>query len=80
MLRPRVLLGYLRLVWRGWRPRRAREGEDVLQLGGDFVLDGQGRLVFAYRSIEPTDRPSVEMLVQALRGAGQNERSNSEKT
>jgi hypothetical protein len=61
-----VLLGYLRLVWRGWRPRRARQGEDVLQLGGDFILDKEGRLAYAYRSADPTVRPAVAVLLQAV--------------
>jgi peroxiredoxin len=69
VLRPGVVLRYLRLIFRGWRPRQAEEGEDVLQLGGDFVLDGQGRLACAYRSAEPTDRPAVEALLQAVRQA-----------
>jgi peroxiredoxin len=68
--RPRVLLGYLRLIFRGWGLRRPNEGEDVLQLGGDFVLDGRGRVVYAYRSAEPTDRPPIGRLLQALREAG----------
>jgi peroxiredoxin len=42
VLRPGVVLRYVRLIFHGWRPRRAEEGEDVLQLGGDFVLDRQG--------------------------------------
>jgi peroxiredoxin len=69
MLRPRVLLGYLRLALRGWRPQKPKQGEDVLQLGGDFVLDGNGRLVYAYRSAEPTDRPAISALLQAVRQA-----------
>jgi peroxiredoxin len=69
LLRPRVIFSYLRLLFRGWRPRRMVEGEDVLQLGGDFVVDGQGRLVYAYRSAEPTDRPGVEVLLKAVREA-----------
>lgn len=69
ILRPGVVLRYLRLLVRGWRPQRARQGEDVFQLGGDFVLDGEGRLVFAYRSAEPTDRPAVEVLLQAVQQA-----------
>jgi hypothetical protein len=69
MLRPGVVLRYLGLLFRGWRPRRLVAGEDVLQLGGDFVLDGQQRLVFAYRSAEPTDRPDAEELVVAVRNA-----------
>ncbi len=67
VLHPGVVLRYLRFIFRGWRPRQAREGEDVLQLGGDFVLDGEGRLIYAYRSTEPTDRPAVEALLQAVR-------------
>jgi AhpC/TSA antioxidant enzyme len=68
-LRPGVMFGYLRLMFRGVQPQKPTEGEDVLQLGGDFVLDGQGRLVYAYRSAEPTDRPTVAALLQALRQA-----------
>ncbi len=67
MLRPGVIWGYLRLMFRGWRPQAVRPGEDVLQLGGDFILDREGRLVYAYRSAEPTDRPPVAGLLQRLR-------------
>ena len=67
MMRPEVILRYLRLIFRGWRPRQPHAGEDILQLGGDFVLAGDGRLTYAYRSAEPTDRPSVEALLQAMR-------------
>ncbi len=69
IFRPDVLWRYLGLIFRGWRPRRKGEGEDVLQLGGDFVLDAGGRLVHAYRSAEPTDRPPIEELLEALRRA-----------
>jgi peroxiredoxin len=69
IMRPGIAFRFLRLLCRGWRPRRPRQGEDVLQLGGDFVLDGQGRLVYAYRSAEPTDRPSVAELLRAVRQA-----------
>ena len=69
ILHPRSVLRYLALIWRGTKPRPVNEGEDVLQLGGDFVLDSAGRVVYAYRSAEPTDRPPVEALVRALRQA-----------
>jgi peroxiredoxin len=63
-----VLGRYLRLIFRGWLPWSS-EGDDVLQLGGDFVLDGEGRLVYAYRSAEPTDRPPAGDLLRALGAA-----------
>ncbi len=70
MLRPRVLAGYLRLIFRGQRPRLPSGREDVRQLGGDFVLDAAGRLRYVYRSAEPTDRPGVDDLLRAVRAAG----------
>ena len=62
-----VLWGYVKLMARGGRLRRPYEGENVLQLGGDFVLDCDGRVVFAYRSRFATDRPTVAALLAALR-------------
>jgi hypothetical protein len=66
--RPSVLWGYLRLIARGGKVRMPYTGEDVLQLGGDFLLDRARRVVFAYHSRSATDRPSVEALLAALPG------------
>jgi hypothetical protein len=66
LLRGGVLWRYSRLMLRGWMPQRGNKGEDVLQLGGDFVLDQRRRLVYAHRSSEPTDRPPVAELLQAI--------------
>lgn len=65
-LSPRIIGHYLAKMWAGWRIRKPRQGEDLLQLGGDFVLDASHRLVFAYRSIDPTDRPSVQHLLETV--------------
>jgi peroxiredoxin len=70
-LRPDVLARYLLLMVRGWKPEKPEKGEDVLQLGGDFVIDPTGRLAFAYRSRESTDRPTAAALVDAVRQAAQ---------
>jgi alkyl-hydroperoxide reductase/thiol specific antioxidant family protein len=67
MLRPASIWRYLKLMLRGWRPWSPAKNEDLLQLGGDFILDEQRRLLFAYKSKEPTDRPAVEELLNVLR-------------
>ena len=69
LLNPVVILKYVGLMFRGWRPGKPAAQEDLMQLGGDFVLDGRRRLVYAYRSADPTDRPPVEDLVNAVRAA-----------
>ena len=70
-------------VWKVWGPkmwwsygRRLRRGqslrrptEDTLQMGGDFVIGRDGRVVFAFRSEDPDDRPSVDALLGAVRGS-----------
>ena len=66
-LRLNVIAGYLKLMFRGWKPQAAQKGADVLQLGGDFVIDAAGRLTYAYRSRVPTDRPTIGKLLEAVR-------------
>lgn len=67
--RPHVLWYYFKFLIRGWMPRRNERGEDVLQLGGDFVISADRRLIFAHRSIDPADRPSVDVLIDQLKSA-----------
>jgi hypothetical protein len=69
ILRPAVIGRYLRLMLRGWRPRSSGKA-DLLQLGGDFVFDGQRRLAYAHCSAEPTDRPSISRLLQVVQSTG----------
>jgi peroxiredoxin len=58
----RALRRYAQLLRRGRRLERPTE--DTLQLGGDFVVDRDGRLVYAYRSSGPDDRPPVDDLIR----------------
>ena len=67
--RPKVLWGYFRGMFRGYGVKTPYEGEDMLQLGGDFVLDRLGRVVFAHPSADPTDRPTIAAIHEAIRGA-----------
>ena len=62
---PEVLSLYLRLLVRGRRLRRPRG--DILQLGGDFVIDPAGRLSLVHYSRTPADRPTIETLLDACR-------------
>lgn len=67
----RTLLGYFRLLLRGRLPRLPVPGDDVLQLGGDFVLDRDNRLRYSHSSRDPSDRPSADEVVQAVQAAAQ---------
>lgn len=63
-LSPPTWLAYARLVARGRRLRLPRQ--DVYELGGDVLVDREGRIAWAYRSRHPADRPPVaEILRQA---------------
>ena len=65
---PAVIRRYLQLLRQGQRDLQ-RPTEDVLQLGGDFVVDPDGRLAYVFRSEGPDDRPSVETLIEAAAAA-----------
>ena len=65
--RPRVLWGYFRGMFKGYGVKAPYEGEDMLQLGGDFLLERSSRIVFAYPSADPADRPSVAAILEAIR-------------
>ena len=51
---------------------------DIEQLGGDFVLDSAGRIVYAHPSRDPADRPAIDTILAAVRsaGAGGDQRSD----
>lgn len=71
MLRPGVLIRFVKLLFRGWWPTKPGKGDDILQLGGDFVLDKAGRLIYAHPSAEPMSRPTNAALLAALEKAHQ---------
>lgn len=41
--------------------------EDTLQLGGDFIVDADGKLLYGFWGEGPDDRPSVTELIEAAR-------------
>ena len=63
---PRVLWRYVCLLTRGRRLEVPRRGDDLAQLGGDFVVGSDGTLIYAHLSQSPADRPPVAELIRAL--------------
>ena len=63
---PLVIAAYLKQIVLGTRVRAPYEGEDVLQLGGDFLLNRRGEIGYAYRSRLTTDRPGIPELLAAI--------------
>lgn len=57
---------YVQLLGSG-RRWRGIQG-DSAQLGGDFIVDAEGVVRLAYRSYDPTDRPTVPQLLDVLSG------------
>lgn len=68
-LNPIVIGKYLLGMLRGYGAKMPYVGEDVLQLGGDFILDRRRRVIFAYASANPTDRPRPAAILAALASA-----------
>ena len=66
-LTPRALAPYVKLFLRLGARRPAFAGQDLRQMGGDFVVAPDGRLALAYASHDPADRPSVDQLLAAIR-------------
>ena len=58
-----------------WYYAKAKlQGREILaqrgnahQLGGDFIIDLQGIIRLSHPSTDPTDRPSIDQLLTALR-------------
>ena len=64
---PRVWLEYAKLLFKGRKLQRPTE--DIDQLGGDFVVEPSGQVLYAHRSENPADRPGVGELLKVVEGA-----------
>jgi peroxiredoxin len=56
---------YFKLMRAGMRPHNYGK-DDHYQAGGDFLLDREGRILFAHRSQNPADRPTPAKLLQEI--------------
>ncbi len=63
---PKTVLKYLGYAASGKKIERPKTGEDLNQLGGDFLIDAQGVLGYAFRSLRPDHRPPMSELTTAL--------------
>ena len=62
---PATLRMYFELLRRG-RKIQTYGKDDYSQSGGDFILDREGQLLWAYRSHDPSDRPSATRLLEEV--------------
>jgi peroxiredoxin len=62
---PSTLRFYIRLLREG-KKLRSNGRDDYYQAGGDFLIDRQGKILFAHRSQNPADRPPIEKLLEAI--------------
>jgi alkyl hydroperoxide reductase subunit AhpC len=54
-------------AWLAGKETHDSHGDDTSQLGGDFIVDKSGNFQFIHPSHDPTDRPSVDILLDVLK-------------
>lgn len=63
---PATIAVYSKLMFKGRMPRKP--AGDVHQLGGDILIDPQGIVHLHHIGTGPADRPTIESLLQIVRG------------
>ena len=63
---PKTLWRYVVLRLKGRKLQRPKKGDDLTQLGGDFVVNARGEVIFAHYSSRPDDRPEVAAIMDAV--------------
>lgn len=66
LLTLKAILSFVRQHLRGNRQKPVKE--DIYQLGGDFIVNTDGNILFAHPAKDSADRASVKELLRALRG------------
>ena len=61
---PASLWGYVKFWQQGHRMPRPKA--DIYQAGGDFVVDPAGRLALVHPGRSPSDRPSVDEILDSI--------------
>ena len=60
----RTVIYYIKALFRG--EHIFKTGGDTAQVGGDFIIDGEGRIAMVERSSGPTGRPSTDQIIATL--------------
>lgn len=63
--KPKVLGKFIRQMFAGYRVRKPVD-KDVLQLGGDFLFDAAGEMLWSWRSKDANDRPTAADIRNAV--------------
>ena len=63
---PKTLCRYLVLLRKGRRLQLPKKGDDLSQLGADFIVDANGTISYAHYSVRPDDRPDIAEVVNAI--------------
>ena len=61
-----TLIAYAERLRAGVQQWGAYKGDDLHQMGGDYIVDSAGKLVYVYHGKTHKDRPTVENLQTAL--------------
>lgn len=63
-------------AWLSGKETHSSHGDDTSQLGGDIIIDKNGLLQFIYPSHDPTDRPQVDEILDALKKLERTEKND----
>lgn len=58
---------YAQEIAKGVKPPEAFAGDDFLQMGGDFTLDKELKMVLSYPSKDPSDRVSIDNILGKMK-------------
>lgn len=61
-----VFIGYAERLASGGDDRMAYDGDDYTTIGGNFVVNSSGKVVYCYPSKHQYDRPEVEDILQHI--------------
>lgn len=61
--KPRIVWDAIKKLMRGAEFRRLTRTEDIYQLGGDFLIDRDRRVLFVYPSVDATDRAGADAML-----------------